>query len=94
MIAVPEPTGPPPASGWVTGSFIGYADEGALEAALQDLDQLEDVDGGLFERRILPIRLEAGPQYHAWVYLFPEDRLPRLEREAVELAVGDWSPYL
>ena len=94
MVPAPEPASPGPGPGWVAGEFIGYEDERALENALQDLDQLEDVEGGLFERRILPVRLDSGQRYQAWVYVFPEDRLPRLEREGVELPGGDWRDYL
>jgi gamma-glutamylcyclotransferase (GGCT)/AIG2-like uncharacterized protein YtfP len=78
----------------VVGEFVGYEDERALENALQDLDQLEDVEGGLYERRVLPVLLDSGHRYEAWVYVFPEDRLPRLEREGVELPDGDWRDYL
>jgi gamma-glutamylcyclotransferase (GGCT)/AIG2-like uncharacterized protein YtfP len=81
-------------SGWVQGEFVGYEDEAELESALEDLDTLEGVDEGLFERRILPVSLEGGQEYMAWIYIFPEDRLPRLEREATELTTGDWSAYL
>jgi len=88
----PEPAFPGP--GWVAGEFYGYEDETALEGALQDLDQLEDVEGGLFERLILPVLLDSGHRYAAWVYVFPEDRLPRLERESIELPGGDWREYL
>ena len=94
-VLVPTPSEPAfPGPGWVTGEFIGYDDEAALDNALQDLDQLEDVEGGQFERRLLPVRLASGHCYAAWVYVFPEDRLPRLEREAVELPGGDWAAYL
>ncbi len=88
----PEPDSPGP--GWVAGEFIGYEDGRALENALQDLDQLEDVEGGLFERRILPVLLDSGHRYAAWAYVFPEDRLGRLEREGIELPNGDWRDYL
>ena len=91
---VPGPEPADPAAGWVIGEFLGYEDEADLEAAVQDLDQLEDVDGGLFERRIVPVRLDSGHRYRAWAYVFPEDRLPRLEKEAVELPGGDWRGYL
>jgi len=94
LVAGPEPEGPAPGPGWVAGEFFGYDDERELEDALQDLDQLEDVDGGLFERQILPVLLDSGHRYEAWVYVFPEDRLPRLEREAIELPGGDWGDYL
>ena len=94
MVQGPEPPSPPPGPGWVRGEFVGYGDEGELAAALADLDQLEDVDGGLYIRRVLPVILASGHRYAAWVYLFPEERLPRLEREAIELASGDWEPYL
>ena len=94
LVPVPEPAAAPPGPGWVTGEFIGYEDEAALASALADLDQVEDVEGGLFERQLLPVRLDSGHCYQAWVYVFPEDRLPRLEREAVELPHGDWGDYL
>ena len=94
LVPWPEPPAPPPAPGWVTGEFVGYEDEGALASALEDLDQLEDVEGGLFERHLLPVVLDCGHRYQAWVYVFPEDRLARLEREAVELPGGDWGAYL
>jgi hypothetical protein len=76
------------------GEFVGYEDEQELDQALQDLDQVEDVEGGLFERRILPVLLASGHRYAAWVYVFPEDRLPRLEREAIERTDGDWGDFL
>jgi len=40
------------------------------------------------------VLLDSGHRYEAWVYVFPEDRLPRLEHEAVELPFGDWGEYL
>lgn len=94
MVPGDEPELPPPGPGWVAGEFAGYEDEEALDRALEDLDQLEDVEGGLFERRVLPVVLGSGHRYGAWIYLFPPDRLPRLEREAVELPSGDWTSYL
>lgn len=94
MVPGPEPDAPVPGPGWVTGEFLGYEDAAALDNALQDLDQLEDVEGDLFQRRILPVRLESGHPYLAWVYVFAEDRLPRLEKEGVELPGGDWGRYL
>jgi gamma-glutamylcyclotransferase (GGCT)/AIG2-like uncharacterized protein YtfP len=89
--------GPEPAEGgpgWVVGEFVGYEDEAALEAAVQDLDPVMEADGGLYERRIVPVRLDSGHRYQAWAYVFPEDRLARLEKEAVELPGGDWAAYL
>jgi gamma-glutamylcyclotransferase (GGCT)/AIG2-like uncharacterized protein YtfP len=94
MVPGPEPETPAPGPGWVVGEFLGYEDEAALLNALQDLDQLEDVEGELFERRILPVVLDSGHRYLAWAYVFPEDRLRRLEQEGVELAGGDWRSYL
>ena len=73
---------------------MGYEDEADLDSALADLDPLEGVEEGLFTREILPVRLEGGASYLAWVYLFHVERLPRLEREATEIAGGDWAPYL
>ena len=84
----------PPGPGWVRGDFVGYEDEGELGSALADLDSLEGVEEGLFTREILPVILEGGQQYLAWVDVFHVERLPRLEREAVEIQDGDWAPYL
>jgi len=78
----------------VTGEFLGYEDAAALDNALQDLDQLEDVEGDLYQRCLLPVRLDSGHRYLAWVYVFAEDRLPRLEKQGVELPGGDWGRYL
>jgi gamma-glutamylcyclotransferase (GGCT)/AIG2-like uncharacterized protein YtfP len=89
-----EPEAPPPGSGWVRGDFVGYEDQSDLESALGDLDPLEGVEEGLFTREVLPVHLESGHRYQAWVYLFEADRLPRLEREAVEIPDGDWEAYL
>jgi gamma-glutamylcyclotransferase (GGCT)/AIG2-like uncharacterized protein YtfP len=94
LVPGPEPGSPPPGAGWVVGEFVGYGDEEGLEVALADLDQVEDVEGGLYVRRLLPIILDSGDRYVAWVYLFENDRLIQLERRAVELPSGDWSPYL
>jgi gamma-glutamylcyclotransferase (GGCT)/AIG2-like uncharacterized protein YtfP len=76
------------------GEFVGYEDEEALEAALADLDQLEDVDGDLFQRTVQPVILDSGHRYAAWVYVFPADRLLRLQREGLELPSGNWKMYL
>lgn len=94
LVPGPEPENAPPGPGWVVGEFVGYADEEELEAALADLDQVEDVEGGLYVRRVLPIRLDSGDRYGAWVYLFETDRLIQLEKHAVELFRGDWADYL
>jgi len=94
MVAHPEPPLAPPGPGWVLGEFVGYEDSEELEQALNDLDQLKDVDGGLFERWVYPVRLQGGQNYSAWIYVFPTDRVPRLEREGVELLNGDWTHYL
>jgi gamma-glutamylcyclotransferase (GGCT)/AIG2-like uncharacterized protein YtfP len=94
LVPIPEPGPAPPGPGWVAGEFIGYGDENALNNALEDLDQLQDVEGELFERRLLPVHLDSGHRYLAWVYVFPEDRLHRLEKEAIELTGGDWRDYL
>lgn len=84
----------PETGGWVVGEFLGYEDEADLEAALQDLDQLEGVGEEVFERKVVPVLLDSGHRYLAWAYVFPMDRLARLEREAVELPDGDWRAYL
>ncbi len=91
MGTIPESL--PPGPGWVVGEFIGYGDEDELASALSNLDQLEGVEEGLFELRMVPVLLEGGQTYAAWAYVFPVERLPRLEREAVELAEGDWAMY-
>lgn len=85
---------PPPGPGWVRGDFVGYGDEADLAAALADLDGLLGVEEGRFSREILPVALEGGHRYRAWVHVFPVERLPRLEKEAVELPDGDWTAYL
>ena len=45
-------------------------------------------------REILPVQLEGGQRYRAWVYVFHVERLPALEKSAVELKDGDWKDYL
>lgn len=94
VVPGPEPELAPPGPGWVRGDFVGYDDEVDLESALADLDALEGVEEGLFTREILPVILEGGHRYRAWAYVFHVERLPRLEREAVELPGGDWTAYL
>ena len=89
-----EPETPPPGPGWVLGDFVGYEDEEGLDAALADLDPLEGVEEELYLRRAVPVLLDGAQRFVAWAYLFPEERLPRLAREALELPSGDWSPYL
>lgn len=94
LVPIPEPETAPPGPGWVTGQFVGYDDEVDLEAALMDLDQLEGVEEELFLRVTLPVILNGGQRFTAWVYVFPEDRLLTLERNATELTSGDWEAYL
>lgn len=94
LVPEAEPGTAPPGPGWVAGEFVGYGDEQDLEAALSDLDQLENVEGGLFVRRVLPVVLDSGNRYGAWIYIFETDRLLQLEKNAVELPQGDWAPYL
>ncbi len=94
LVPGPEPRTPPPGPGWVRGDFVGYGDEVDLDSALADLDPLEGVEEGLFSREVLPVHLEGGHHYRAWVYVFHVERLPRLEREAVEVPGGDWASYL
>jgi gamma-glutamylcyclotransferase (GGCT)/AIG2-like uncharacterized protein YtfP len=89
-----EPGTSPPGPGWVRGDFVGYEDEAILESALADLDPLESVEEGLFTREVRPVLLEGGHRYLAWVYLFHVERLPRLQREAIEVPGGDWAAYL
>ena len=78
----------------MVGEFIGYEDEVELESALDNLDQLEGVTEGRFERTMVPVLLENGQTYAAWAYVFPVERLSRLEREGLELLDGDWGGYL
>lgn len=94
LVPGPEPSEPPPGKGWVRGDFVGYEDAEELESALADLDPLEGVEEGLFSREILPVVLDGGQRYRAWVYMFHVERLPRLQREAVEIGGGDWEAYL
>ena len=94
LVAVPEPETPAPGPGWVRGDFVGYEDGGDLDGALADLDPLEGVEEGLFTREILPVTLEGGQRYLAWAYVFHVERLPRLEREAIEVPSGDWASYM
>lgn len=94
LVPAAEPEATPPGSGWVAGEFVGYDDEELLDSALADLDPLEGVEEELYFRRAVPVILDSGHRYVAWAYVFPENRLPRLLREAVELPDGDWGPYL
>ncbi len=94
MTPGPIPSELPPGAGWVVGEFSGYEDDRDLESALDDLDQLQGLEEGRFERRVIPILLFGGQSYAAWAYVFPVDWLPRLECEGVELMGGDWEAYL
>ncbi len=94
MVSGAMPGALPPGSGWVLGEFVGYEDEEGLESALDDLDQQEGVSEGRFERKMVPVILESGQTYAAWAYVFPEERVLRLEREGIELPGGDWGEYL
>lgn len=94
MVPGAIPVSLPPGLGWVVGDFVGYEDEVDLESALDNLDQLEGVAEGRFERKVVPVLLESGQTYAAWAYVFPMERLSRLEREGMELLDGDWSRYL
>jgi gamma-glutamylcyclotransferase (GGCT)/AIG2-like uncharacterized protein YtfP len=94
MVPCVIPETRPPGPGWVVGAFIGYEDEVDLDSALDNLDQLIGVTEGRFERKMIPVLLESGQTYAAWAYVFPVERLPRLEREGAELLDGDWGPYL
>jgi gamma-glutamylcyclotransferase (GGCT)/AIG2-like uncharacterized protein YtfP len=94
MVPTPEPEAPPPGPGWVAGEFAGYENEDDLQRATEDLDSVEGVEEGLFERRAVGVVLDSGHPFVAWAYVFPEERLGVLERRAVELPGGDWSAYL
>ena len=58
-----------------------------LSVAVRRLSPSAASDAGV------PVRLEGHLRYGAWAWLFPEDRLPRLEREAIEVPDGDGSAY-
>lgn len=94
LVLTDPPSYLPPGEGWVAGEYVGYEDEASLQAALADLDPLEDVEGGLYFRTVRPVQLESGLILPAWVYAFPDERLAQLRRDAVALPSGDWSPYL
>lgn len=94
LVPGPLPDTPPPGHGWVRGDFVGYDGPQELALALADLDALEGLEEGRVSRELLTVHLEGGSRYLAWAYLFHVERLPRLEREAVELLDGDWAPYL
>ena len=93
-LRVRNPEQPPLARAGSRREFVSYGDDAELEEALADLDQLENVEGGLFVRRVLPVILDSGIRFGAWVHLFETDRLLQLEKDAVELPQGDWAPYL
>ncbi len=94
LVPAEPPPAPPPAPGWVFGEFVGYPDPADLTTALSDLDPLMGVEEGLFSREVLPVVLQGGQIYQAWVHVFHVERLPRLLREAIELPGGDWGTYL
>ena len=94
LVPGPIPAALPPGAGWVVGAFVGYEDSEALEAAVENLDALEGVAEDRTERRLLPVLLEGGQVFKAWAWIHPEDHLPRLEREALEIKSGDWKDYL
>ncbi len=94
LVPGPIPESLPPGPGWVVGEFVGYDDAETLEAAVENLDALEGTTEDRTERRLLPVLLEGGQVYKAWSWVHPEDRLPRLEREGLELKSGDWKDYL
>ena len=71
---------------------MAYGDEAGLSQALADLDALATEAGG--EARLLPVLLEGGATYTAWVWAFPVEQLPRLEKEALEVPGGDWAAWL
>lgn len=90
LVPTDAPSDPPPGKGWVEGVYVGYENPGDLLAALADLDALEGVEEGLFDREIRPITLEGARQTWAWTYVFHVERLPQLERDAQELPDGRW----
>lgn len=94
LVPGPIPESLPPGPGWVFGDFVGYGEEVELEAAVENLDALEGTSEERTERRLLPVLLEGGQVYKAWAWIHPEERLSRLEREALELKSGDWKDYL
>lgn len=76
--------GPASAAGvlYDLGNYPGLADGAAGErvpgvvvelpdeAALARLDEYEDIDAGLFVRRRATVRLDAGGEVEAWVYVY------------------------
>jgi hypothetical protein len=90
----PPPQTAPPGPGWVVGEFVGYEDPESLQQAVENLDSLLGIEEGRSLRLPVPVLLEGGQVYKAWAWVFHVERLPRLEREAVEILDGDWSPYL
>jgi len=55
LVPTDAPPAPPPGRGWVEGVYVGYETPEELLAALEDLDALEGVEEGLFDRDIRPI---------------------------------------
>lgn len=94
LLPGPIPPALPPSPGWVLGEFVGFPDPADLERALENLDALQGIPEERQIRTLLPVLLEGGQVYKAWAWVFPVERLPRLEREAIELRDGDWAPYL
>jgi gamma-glutamylcyclotransferase (GGCT)/AIG2-like uncharacterized protein YtfP len=90
----PIPPALPPGLGWVTGEFVGFPDSADLEQALENLDALQGIPEERQIRALLPVLLEGGQVYKAWAWVHAPEALPRLEREAIELRDGDWTPYL
>lgn len=84
----------PPGEGWVVGEFVGYGDPAELDQALENLDELMGVPEERQIRTLIPVLLEGGQVYKAWVWAFPAEWALRLERESIELRDGDWAPYL
>ncbi len=78
----------------MVGEFVGYEDLESLEQASENLDALMGAEEERNLRAPVPVILEGGQVYKAWAWVFHVERLPRLEREAVEIPDGDWSPYL
>lgn len=94
LVPCPPPEAPPPGSGWVVGEFVGYEDSTSLHQAVENLDALLGAQEERYSRAPIVVMLEGGQIYKAWAWVFHVERLPRLEREAVEIQDGDWSPYL
>ncbi|MQS15234.1 gamma-glutamylcyclotransferase [Streptomyces kaniharaensis] len=87
--AVPDPT----PGRRIVGELVTVR-PGAYAGALAALDELEGcrADGtGLYVRRRMSVRTEAGETREAWVYLAGPAAAERLRARPALIASGDWS---